>query len=287
MARRFFIFFLVLIAFSIGEEGDLALSSSSTSADRLIQQRLSRPLLLDRQTILKTETTDASINMNVGQNKSTLPGSGLQATQKILKNVNVIYENNLLLPTWGDTVSSNRYLHQDKVSMEWNLLSRTSIQTSYTAQSEYDLNQQKSRVSESKQKDFGLKGTLFKNTLWDTGYRIVDTTYDQQSEQTSLWYTHIEHPITASLGLLLQGEYSESGDPTAQDWNNEDKRLNLGSGANYHINDIFSAQLRFDLKMQEEQQHISSMVAVDIIIVCNYIIYMKVIIIVIKIKIIL
>jgi hypothetical protein len=253
VTRWLLILVFALSPFLFSVERGLAPSSTNAAPEKVIRQRLSRPLLLDRQTILKTDSTDASINLNVGQNKGRLPGSGVQASQKILPGLKAVYESNLLLPYWSDNVSSDRYLHQDRISMEWNLLSRTSLQTSYTGQSEHATSQQKSTVTESKQKDFGLKGALFKNSLWETGYRIVDTERDQLTQQTNLWYASWHQPVTSSLGLLFQSEYRESGDPT-QDWNNQDKRLNLGSGANYQINDAFSAQLRFDLKMQEEQQ---------------------------------
>lgn len=219
--------------------------------EKMIQQRLNKPILLDRQTILKTESTDASLNMNLGQNKSRLPGSGFQASQKFTPSLKAVYENSLLLPYWAETVSSDRYLHQNRLSMEWNLLSRTSLQSSLSTQTEYGVNQTQSLLSETKQKELGLKGKILKQSLWETGYRQIEFDQGHSIEETNLWYMSFQQPLNSSLGLLFQSEYRESGDPT-QDLNQEDKRLNLGSGANYRINDRLSAQLRFDLKMQEE-----------------------------------
>ncbi len=244
------LFLSLLITFSMPVEKVQTNSPVAVAPDKVIRQRLNRPLLMDRQTILKTETTDASLNMNLGQNKGRLPGSGFQASQKLFPHLKAFYENNLLLPYWAETVSSDRYLHQNKISMEWNLLSTTSLQTSYSAQTEHAIAQEKNLLSESRQKDFGVKGKLLKNSLWETGYRQMEVERNLSIHETNLWYATWNQPISSSLGLLFQSEYQESGDPSL-DLMNQDKRLHLGSGAHYQINETFSAQFRFDLKMQE------------------------------------
>lgn len=252
--EKLFLFIIFCTTFAVSAERIQTNSPVAIFPEKIIYQRLSKPLLLDRKTILKTESTDASLNMNLGQNKSRLPGSGFQATQKLTSSMKAVYENSLLLPYWAETVSSDRYLHQNRLSMEWNLLSRISLQTGISVQTEHAVNQAQPLLSETKQKELGLKGNFFKQTLWETGYRQIEFDRAHSIEETNLWYMSFQQPLNSSLGLLFQSEYRESGDPT-QDLNEEEKRLNLGSGANYRINDRLSAQLRFDLKMQEELQN--------------------------------
>ncbi len=245
----FFMSFSYLIAVE-----KMQTNTPTISPDRVIQQRFNRPLLLDRQTIVKTDQTDAFFTVNLGQNKGRLPGSGFQATHQLFPHLKAVYENNLLLPYWAETISSDRYLNQNRLSLEWNLLSKTSLQTSYTGQTEHALNQEKNTLSQSDQKEFGLKGKVLKQSLWETGYRLIETDRNLTKDETNLWYANWNQPVSSKLGFLFQTEYRESGDPS-QDQNAEDKRLHLGSGANYRLNDNFSAQLRFDLKMQEELQN--------------------------------
>lgn len=225
--------------------------TSSSLNSNTIQQRITKPQLLGKQSLFQNDAVETAIKMNLGQNPGDLPGSGFIASQKIFPRLTTTYENKWVLPSSGENVALNRYLHQNKIDLEWNFLSQTSLRGSALNQKEWNIQQETVPLSEMKQNELGLKGTLLKRSFWELGYRITESEFRTSTLETNLWYANWRQPVYSDLSLFLKSQYSEQGDPT-RDYLEPESHLNLGIGTDYKINPQFSARLGFNLQMQQE-----------------------------------